>query len=56
MQSAPQNDIFPPAPVVQTKTAQPSYSQGTGSSQAQMADMSGPLPANSLGSAFGSYF
>lgn len=56
MHSAPQGDIFPPAPVVQTKTELPSYSQGTGSSHAQMGDMSGPLPANSLGSAFGSYF
>jgi hypothetical protein len=56
MHSAPQGNIFPPAPVVQTKTELPSYSQGTGSSQSHMNDMSGPLPANSLGSAFGSYF
>ena len=53
-----QNEAFPPAPIVTSKTEVPNYNQMAGSvaQQApQMQDM-GPMPANSMGSSFGAFF
>ena len=51
-----QQDVFPPAPVVSSKNqSSTSYNQVASSNQVPPPDL-GPAPANSMGSAFGSYY
>jgi hypothetical protein len=51
-----QNDAFPPAPVVTSNTnSNTSYNQAATHAPPPMMDM-GPMPANSMGSSFGTFY
>lgn len=58
MGSGPSADMFPPAPVVSNRTDTTNYNQMAGSSTQQaMPEMDmGPMPANTMGSAFGAFY
>ena len=57
MGSGPSNDMFPPAPVVSNRTDTTNYNQMAASSSSSMPEMDmGPMPANTMGSAFGAFY
>lgn len=57
MGSGPSNDMFPPAPVVSNRTDTTNYNQMAASTSSSMPEMDmGPMPANTMGSAFGAFY
>lgn len=51
------SEMFPPAPVVSSHSENTNYNQMAGSSKQQLPEMDmGPMPANSMGSAFGAFY